>query len=912
MDLATWAFIAADPDYYEPLDRAQDPTEQFHPATVPSGWVGVRSDVWLVWGRPDIVLPEQGWKIHASATLERSQHVLDLVAATCFTNEVSFKHLVSMRAYLHVHHKHGARPQAGKFCAIYPPDQAAAKRLLDELTERLRGEEGPYILSDRRYRDSRTVHYRYGAFWSRSRTRPDGSKQHLLLNRSGALVEDRRTVGFVLPDGITDPFAEPSPATPDCTDDGAAGKGIRVGRYRVLSALVHSNAGGAYRGVDPSGRPVFIKEARAHNGLYWDFTTAQQRLAREYRTLRDLHDLSPGLAPEPLDYFSEWEHEFMVTELIPGMTLYGYMAKQSPFAASRTATEAAAYFDLCRRYLEQLASALDRLHTLGYRFGDVNPWNMLVTSDGGLRLIDFEACGRLDQPPITMGAPGFLPPRLESEGVLADEYGLSAVALTLILPLSQVAARNPAILDHLYADASACAAIPTDIWQLATRNATVSRARRGGADARPGHDQDSPVTDQADGCLPGPEEVAADPLTHLNRLREALGAELAATAAPDDPYRMYPTVPQGYHTNTLCVAYGAAGVVHALLHAGMTVDQRVVTRLSREALKHRRELPPGLYTGAAGIGWVLAELGHLDEASALVAAAASHPSIRECCTWGEGTAGIGAANLALYLHTGDTSCLDRAAEIGDGLCGAGDLTPLVGPRNAIGLWHGRAGAALFLYHLWRSTGDRRYLHHGTTLLLAELSRAIEMPGGELGFPDNEVSQRSMVYLSAGSAGIGHVLTRYVHAEADDRLVAPTPQVFAYADRRLTVEPGLFQGLAGLCFALADHADLGGGGDPRFRRSAIEVATALFKYAVPAPAGRIRLLGGYSMRFSAELWSGTAGVLLALDRILNGQNGQLFTLDSVVLGGTGTALVGGRTLAGGRPSPSGKRMEVTSQ
>jgi hypothetical protein len=149
------------------------------------------------------------------------------------------------------------------------------------------------------------------------------------------------------------------------------------------------------------------------------------------------------------------------------------------------------------------------------------------------------------------------------------------------------------------------------------------------------------------------------------------------------------------------------------------------------------------------------------------------------------------------------------------------------------------------------------------------------------------------------------LTRYVHADADDRLVAPTPRVFAYTDRRLTVEPGLFQGLAGLGFALADHADLGGGGDPRYHRSALGVATALFKFAVPAPAGRVRLLGAYSMRFSAELWSGTAGAVLALDRILNGPSGQLFTLDSVVPAASGVALVGGRTLAGGRSSPTEK-------
>jgi hypothetical protein len=41
-----------------------------------------------------------------------------------------------------------------------------------------------------------------------------------------------------------------------------------------------------------------------------------------------------------------------------------------------------------------------------------------------------------------------------------------------------------------------------------------------------------------------------------------------------------------------------------------------------------------------------------------------------------------------------------------------------------------------------------------------------------------------------------------------------------------------------------------------------------------------------MRFSSELWSGAAGVLLALDRILNGSNGQLFTLEDLVPEGAG--------------------------
>ena len=57
--------------------------------------------------------------------------------------------------------------------------------------------------------------------------------------------------------------------------------------YEIIRAIRISNAGGAYEARDVrSGQRVFIKEARAHNGLYWDGSTAQERLRREYDRIR--------------------------------------------------------------------------------------------------------------------------------------------------------------------------------------------------------------------------------------------------------------------------------------------------------------------------------------------------------------------------------------------------------------------------------------------------------------------------------------------------------------------------------------------------------------------------------------------------------------------------------------------------
>lgn len=891
MDLATWAFSVADPDHYRPFARAVSRGTAYRPSAVPAGWQSQDHEIWTAWGHPDLTMPPQGWKIHVSATLGRAAEVLDVVARTCFEARTPFKHLTSELAFLYVHHKHAARPQAGKFCAIYPADDQAAGRLLERLAGELVEEAGPYILSDRRFGDSRTVHYRYGAFMAMVGVRPDGATRQLVRDGTGALVDDQRTIRFVVPDGITDPFAPPEPPPARPSSDG-----IRVGAYKVLAALAHSNAGGAYRAVDPAGRQVFMKEARAHNGLHWDGTDAQQRLRHEHRILTELHELAPGLAPEPIDYFREWEHEFLVTELVPGNSLADYVAHRNPLNyRGLPEPDYHAYLDGCRTILAGLADALDQLHRLGYRFGDVNPRNLLVTPTGAVRLIDFEACNRLSEPPIPMGTPGYTPEREEETvGTGTDEYGLSAIALSTILPLHQVAQRHPAALAHLRADASRYVQVPGELWELATRNFRgTPTAFSSGEDG---------------GCLPTPGEVERDPVGCLTRLRDAVGRELAAAAKVDDPERVYPTVPRGYRTNTLCVAYGTAGVLHALHHARLPVDRRVSGRLRREALDRRDELPPGLHTGTAGIGWVLAELGHLEEAATLVEAAADHPTLLVSATWAEGMAGVGSALLALYEATHDERRLARAVSIGEALVHTGDLAPLVGANDAVGLLHGRAGVALFLYQLWQATGDDRYHRYGARLLHRELDRAIPMPGGRLGFPDNESARRAMAYLAVGSAGVGLVLTRYLAAglDPDGRFSMAAPGVFDYVDLCLTMEPGLYQGLAGLAYGLADHADHAGAATPAAARErAIRLAAGLFKYAIPASAGRVRFLGEHMLRFSTELWSGSAGILLTLDRVLTGPRGQFFTLDQPATAATESLVAAGA----GHPKlsePSGGR------
>ncbi|WP_405723265.1 class III lanthionine synthetase LanKC [Streptomyces sp. NBC_01537] len=851
--LEALAEALADKQYYAPLATIADPGPRFAPGRAPSGWRGTEQDIWTVWSSPQVQRADQGWKIHVSARLERAQHVLDVVADICFTENVTFKHVAARVFFVFLHHKHADRAQAGKFCAIYPPDTETARRLLDLLSDALQGEEGAYVLSDRRYRDSRTVHYRYGAFKRRSRLLPDGTREELVRDGAGRDVADIRRPAFFLPDGVTDPFVAEEPVDHEGP--------ILIRDYEIIRVLQPSNAGGAYQARDTrTGRVVFIKEARAHNGLTWDGTSAQEQLRHEHKVLSIVHKAAPGVCPEPLDHFTEWEHDFLVMEHVAGDPLRSWVGRTSPIVkAARPAEDFAAYFAGCRRILGSLDESLDRLHALGYRFGDVSPGNVIVTPTGEARFVDFEAVSAVSGPPAAMGTPGFVPPpALTADGsdpLLPDRFGMAALALALFAPLHSVVARVPSNLALLRRDLTAMAPLPEDLWARATA------FHQSNADDSTG--------------LPAPAEVDADPLGCLERLAGQVAAGLLDMADAGRQDWVFPPPPAAFRTNTVCVAYGTAGVVHALHRAGLGIPDDIEKRLRRDALARRDELPPGLNVGSAGVARVLAALGHLDEAIDLAQAADSHPITASCTTLAGGRAGVGLTWLALHQQTRDAHHLERAAAAGDAILRTADLVPTLGRHDARGLFHGRSGPALFLYYLTRDTGDERYLEAGRRLLHEELDRGSALADGTLSFSDNAVVRRVMPYLAVGSAGVGTALARYVSTAPDERCARALPRVVANTRNTCAMEPGLYTGLAGLAYFLADHAELTGG--ETHRRDAVRVATGLLKYAVPHSRG-VRYLGEGSLRFSADLSSGAAGVLLALQRVLHGPGDELFTLD----------------------------------
>jgi lantibiotic modifying enzyme len=185
-----------------------------------------------------------------------------------------------------------------------------------------------------------------------------------------------------------------------------------------------------------------------------------------------------------------------------------------------------------------------------------------------------------------------------------------------------------------------------------------------------------------------------------------------------------------------------------------------------------------------------------------------------------------------------------------------------------------------LQQLAAATGDDTRLRRGLRLLHAELDRAGVPDAEALSFPVNDVDKRKMPYVFAGTAGIVLAASRIQAATRDERLTEAMPRLLRGLDLKFTAFPGLCQGLSGLGLALAEHARLAA--DGRSRERALDVAGGLFKHAVPHASGT-RFLGDRSLRLSAELWSGSAGILLFLAQLLDPREDPFFTVDGLANG-----------------------------
>lgn len=451
-------FSFVHPLFYEPLTRFPIKTDYVDrlKELVPEDWRFRRDDIWMhVRGPGEKVAQPQGFKIHVSCTPQHAHKMLGLVVPELVASNVDFKIAADPSLLRLLNSKLQGRGQSGKFMTIYPRDVPAFKRLIAALHERTReqGVVGPYILSDKRYKDSKVLFYRYGGFRPPHRLNIDGTKTSFLVAPDGTFVPDDRRPFFTLPEWVSDPFAEDVPPEGEQEQESV----LLNDRYQVDDVLGFSNAGGIYLATDTrSGQPVIIKEARPHTHpwtigeRHFDATDI---LKREYSFLRRFEGL--GFVPQPVDFFYDWEHAFLVESKLEGMPLSQFWAQDenimAPYIRRRGVSEH--YLSMFKHVARSLFDMLEAVHERGVLLGDVSPGNVMIHPETlKLGLIDFESAAFTDDSnemalfAADWGTVGFAKADRKQRARLTREDDYYAMGMTLyfsVIPSNSFFNLNP-------------------------------------------------------------------------------------------------------------------------------------------------------------------------------------------------------------------------------------------------------------------------------------------------------------------------------------------------------------------------------------------------------------------------------------------------------------------------------------
>ncbi|GII90664.1 class III lanthionine synthetase LanKC [Sinosporangium siamense] len=802
----------------------------------PAGWTRAPRTVWQSMRPDDRPGPEQGWKIHVSATLENADRLCTAVWDYCVPRRIPFKHLLNRNMLLVFNAKYTPRGSGSKLITIYPADEEELSTTLRELSALTEGETGPYILSDLRYGGG-PLYVRYGGFTEMRCVDESGETALAIRHPDGTLVPDRRKPYFDPPSWA--PLPEVLRPHAEARKSRKAGQGPP---YRVERALHFSNAGGVYVATrQTDGVTAVLKEARPHTALDNNHLDSQHRLKTESWALRKLEGIDG--VPRWYDEFSVDDHMFLAEEFVEGEPLAVWIGTQHPWVVKAEATqdELADYTRKAVRLMDSLEALLGAIHERDVAFGDLHLGNVLVRPDGTAALVDFELAfdtSWTDWRP-GLGATGFV--GRGKTGVALDTHALEAVRLAVFLSFSKISVLQPSKVFQLVRVMTDNFPVPPGWAERILKE--LAPAGHAGAQAEEAN----------------PVDVHA-PVVDWDAVGGSIAEGILSTATPERQDRLFPGDVQQFVSGGLSFAYGAAGVLWALdvTGHGRFPDHE---KWLIEAVNRSRAPRPGFYDGVAGLAYTLDYLGHEDEAADLLE---RHPAPEHCgMTLFSGLAGIGAAHLHFGRRHGDGAHREKAIAIAERLAGAvregrPHLRPErpPAPRSVeAGLMRGWSGVALFLIRLYEETSDTAYLDLALQAVHRDLDLCVVNSHGALMV--EEANVRMMPYLEIGSAGIALVIDELAHYRDDDRMREALPRLLHACSGRLSVQSGLFRGKSGHITTLARMRQI------TYDRTTLDRHLRELSWHAIAFRGHVAFPGNLGFRLSMDLATGGAGVLLAV-------------------------------------------------
>ncbi|MFF4343219.1 protein kinase [Kitasatospora sp. NPDC001540] len=296
------------------------------------------------------------------------------------------------------------------------------------------------------------------------------------------------------------------------------------GRYELGEILGVGGMATVYRALDHQlGRPVAVKVL---NGGLADDPRFAERFAREARSAALLaHPRIVTVFDSGVDQGSP----YLVMELVHGATLGRVIAEQGVLPVERAVGTAAAVLD-----------ALAAAHAQGLVHRDIKPGNVMITQDGGVKVVDFgiaragsSAGQQLTQTASVLGTAAYLSPEQATAGQVdgrADLYAVGCVLYEMLAGVPPFTADTPVAVTfkHVTEYPAPVSVHRPDVPPAL--DAAVLRLLAKHPDQRP-----------ADAQSAAAELLAAVPAAPADRTAQLLGA--ATQVLPPVPAAAFPTAP---------------------------------------------------------------------------------------------------------------------------------------------------------------------------------------------------------------------------------------------------------------------------------------------------------------------------------------------------------------------------------
>lgn len=636
---------------------------------------------WICFRPEELRLPAQGWKIHLSVIPVEGAELLRRIAPVLTENDVQWKVVSSGLKLIETSNGSIPLPQTGKCVTIYARDEEQFLKLLELMHSCTSDLKGPAIPTDRAYLGSQCVFYRYGAFTDRFyHDRYSGAKVYAIQNPEGMLEEDRRTPGRYKPEWVNEPeellriqAMEKNQAASRHSDSNNNEFGIR--NIRVRRVLKKSGKGGVFLISGTSYEQAVMKEAVYRMRVDGGGRSAHNYLDNEYRVLDLMKDT--GVTPRPLDLFSTENNRYLILEYFESISLREYIHRRHVAADYNRA-------DMHRMGINIL-NMVQQCHDKGIVINDLTPNNIVVLTDGSVRLIDLElAYVRSDESqadPLTGHTPGYVPRGREHSrrsSYADDLYALGGVFYYMASSIDPYLKYRQSHLEAAQAYLN-----HQSITQLRGLGSLGIEIMSGGyvelseireilvalLEQQEVNSGGSMDVIEKNECNMEPEEVLRQAERMVNTLYTSLDF--------NSPLQLFPENSMSKMFHPANFNFGWTGMIFGFNQLGQITQNRQYHQYAREVLEWiltnypyvPDETPVALYFGYGAVPWAMAETAErindpslLRRAEDLALEITRHEPVQTNIS--HGAAGLGLMLLEIYRIGGRPELLARAEALG--------------------------------------------------------------------------------------------------------------------------------------------------------------------------------------------------------------------------------------------------------